>query len=337
MAEVEHLTAAISLSSESGEIPSEFVYLPEGTHEIQASVNGKAAKRSVTVGPESLAPLQEALKARLEKNVRPFLAFDHKDGGPASFHPSGFHYESGRGVIVKGEWTGAGRKAIEGKDYSYFSPSFYRNKSTGAPLGLPMHGEIGSLVNEPAFESIERIAASHKETESIMEQFEELTAALVKAQVVTKEEIAKAANDLDKLAETIKASASAAQEAAVSAAVAEATKDAGEPTELEKQITSLKEENTKLSEQLSAKRAAEADEAINEAVKAGRIPAQDEDTKAFWKESILKDDSGKAKAQLAKLPGAEALKAARVDTSKGGEKEITGLARVTAAFKSSSN
>lgn len=331
MAKVEHLLAALPLSNEGGDIATEFVYLPEGTHEIQASVNGKAATRSVTVGPDSLAPLVEALAARHARNVRPFGGFDHKEGGPASFIPKGFSYRPGKGVMLEVEWTEAGMNAVKGRNYSYFSPSFFRDKATGSPIGLPLHGEIGSLVNEPAFESIERIAASHQ-TESDMEAIEELKAALVKAEIVTEEQ----AKDTAKLAETIKANLTSATETAVSAAVAEATKDAPEQSELEKEITRLKAENQTLTETLSAKRAAEADEAIAEAVKAGRIPAQDEETKAFWKEAILSGDGVKAKAQLAKLPGSEALKAGRVvDTSKGGE-QVTGLARAIAAHKASS-
>jgi phage I-like protein len=49
---------------------------------------------------------------------------------------------------------------VEGRDYSYFSPSFQIG-ADGAPAGLPDNGAIGALVNNPAFRDMQRIAASH--------------------------------------------------------------------------------------------------------------------------------------------------------------------------------
>ena len=330
MPEAEYLAASLSLPSNGGELPNEFVFLPEGEHEVSARVDGKAATRTVKVDRDVLEPLQASLAQRLGRKVRPHGGFDHKDGGPASFIPKAFRYEEGRGVILEVDWTKAGQEAIEGRNYSYFSPTFYRDKKTGKPLGLMPHGEIGSLVNEPAFESIERIAASHQEQESTKMDTKEL----VTLGLCTAEQVEKGEN----LPEIIKASIATATQAAVASAVAEATKDkpegdlAAEVDRLKGELSTANGELTKATEALAAKRATEADEAIAEAVKAGRIPAQDEDTNAFWKESILNDDTGKAKAQLAKLPGAEALKAGRMATQETG-KELTGLARAIAAHK----
>lgn len=327
MPQAEYLAASLSLPV-GEEVAAEFVFLPEGEHEVSALVNGKPGVRKVTVGPDALEPLQASLAKRLSGKTRPFGGFDHKDG-KASFIPKAFRYEQGRGVILEVDWTKSGKEAVEGRDYSYFSPTFYRDKKTGKPLGLMPHGEVGSLVNEPAFDALERIAAAHQ-SDTDMEAIEELKAALVKAELVTEEQ----AGDLAKLPEVIKANAAAAQETAVTAAVAEATKDAPEKSELEQEVERLKTANQTLTESLAAKRTAEADAAIGEAITAGRIAPQDEDTKAFWKDAILKDDTGKAKAQLAKLPGAEALKGGKI-IIKEGEKELTGLARAIAAHKAS--
>lgn len=331
MFQAETLSASLALNVSGEGLANEFVFLPEGEHEVSALVNGKPGTRKVTVGPDALEPLQASLSKRLARNVRPFGGFDHKDGGPASFTPKAFRYEGGRGVILEVDWTKSGKEAIEGKDYSYFSPTFYRDKKTGKPLGLMPSGEIGSLVNEPAFEAIERIAASHFQS-SDMETIEELKAALTKAGVPFDEK----ADDFGKFAESIKANLTSA----VADAVTEATKDAPEKSELEKELGVLKEklattegDLTKATEALAAKRATEADDAIAEAIKAGRIPAQDEETKAFWKDLIVKDDTGKAKGQLAKLPDADALKAGRKVEVKDGENEPTGLARAIAAHK----
>jgi len=322
-----HLTASLALPDSTGELPTRIVYLPEGTHEVQGSVNGKAAKRTITVGPDSLEALQAGLASRLAKKVRPHGGFDHKEG-KASFIPKAFEYEAGRGVVLDLEWTKSGAEAIAGKDYSYFSPSFMASKGTGLPIGLPTHGEIGSLVNEPAFEAIEKIAASHQS-----EDQPDMTADLIKLGLLTDEQ----AKDAEKIGDHVKANLDSLTNTAVTSAVAEATKDAPEKSELEKEIERLKGENLTLTESLSAKRTAEAEDAIAEAVKAGRIPAQDEETKGFWREQLTKEDNAAAKKQLAKLPGAEALKAGRVIDNTKREDGPKGLARTIAAFSNASN
>ncbi len=59
------------------------------------------------------------------------------------------------------EWTEAGREAIEGGNYLYHSPYCLIEPGGTRPIGLDKTGvEVGSLVNDPAFRSIEAIAAS---------------------------------------------------------------------------------------------------------------------------------------------------------------------------------
>ena len=85
------------------------------------------------------------------------LDFDH-EGRTAAAIPRRFFWKPGEGVILEIDWTGAGKAAISGRDYSYFSPCFMLSED-GDPSGLPPSGAIGSLVNSPAFRSIKRIAA----------------------------------------------------------------------------------------------------------------------------------------------------------------------------------
>lgn len=142
--------------------PEEIVYLPEGEHQITATVDGKPKSITVNVpaarGVEIAASLQKLLEERNKSNVRPWFDFEHKRG-VASALPKAFRYEAGKGVMCSIEWTGAGRTAVEGKDFSYFSPEFYLGDD-GVPDGLPERGPLGGLVNEPAFREIPRIAAS---------------------------------------------------------------------------------------------------------------------------------------------------------------------------------
>jgi|APGre2960657404_1045060.scaffolds.fasta_scaffold00231_9 phage I-like protein len=168
------ITAAFA-SAVSKDAPGEIVYIPVGSSRISATVSGKPGEITVNVpaerGAEIAAALQEALDKRLSGTVRPRLAFDHAKTGPASGHPSAFSFDPERGILLAASWSTSGRAAIEGGDYGYFSPTFLIN-SDGIPSGLPDKGEIGSLVDEPAFRGIGLIAAADTDLnpETIMSQ-----------------------------------------------------------------------------------------------------------------------------------------------------------------------
>ena len=156
------ITAAFT-SAVAKTAPGELVYIPVGSSKINASVSGKPGSVTVNVPPEKgesiAAALQAALTDRLSSTVRPRLAFDHAKTGPASGHPESFSFDPARGIILTANWSNSGRAAIEGGDYGYFSPTFLIDEN-GVPSGLPDKGEIGSLVDEPAFRTIGLIAAS---------------------------------------------------------------------------------------------------------------------------------------------------------------------------------
>ena len=156
------ITAAFT-SAVPKDAPGELVYIPVGSSKINATVSGKPGEITVNVPAENgeaiAATLQAALAKRLESTVRPRLAFDHAKTGPASGHPSSFSFDPARGIILAANWSTSGRAAIEGGDYGYFSPTFLIDDK-GQPCGLPDKGEIGSLVDEPAFRGIGLIAAA---------------------------------------------------------------------------------------------------------------------------------------------------------------------------------
>jgi hypothetical protein len=309
--------------SEAGSI----VFLPEGTHQITASVGGKPKTLTVTVDDRVLAGFTEDLARRQESNVRPFAGFDHKPGA-ASFIPQGFRYEPGVGLMLDVDWTSAGRAAIEGRDYSYFSPTFLVSKD-GIPTGLTTRGEIGSLVNDPAFEEIPRIAASHQETDP-MQHLVEL--GLVEASCAP-----------DQALETAKAALASLREAAAQAETVEAANMAKKSAEdeledMRKRNDELEAAYKSLKDEMAAKASASADAAIEDAIKAGRIAPQDDATKAFWRSSITSNPE--AVKALNAIPVNPALSGKTVLAGRTEEppqkKELTGLARVEAAFKAQS-
>ena len=173
------------IQGSAGVLPTEIVYIPEGTHQITPTVNGKAQQITVHLprekGEKIAASFQRALERRHGDTVRPILDFDHKASGPAAAIPKAFRYQAGTGMMLEVEWTGAGASAIQGRDFSYFSPEFHVDDN-GVPLTIPSRGSIGSLVNHPAFRSIPRIAAAdHGGQESAEEEIDRRANSLIAA------------------------------------------------------------------------------------------------------------------------------------------------------------
>lgn len=143
-------------------VPTAFQFMPPGVSIITAHVNGKAGTREVHVDASTAERLQRDLEEKLAaaaagQKARPCGLFDHKDG-KASLLPKRFYWKDGEGVMLECDWTAAGKAAVSGRDYSYWSPCFRLNN--GEVVGLASGVEVGSLVNNPAFETIARIAAS---------------------------------------------------------------------------------------------------------------------------------------------------------------------------------
>ena len=249
------------------------MFIPEGEHSITPSVDGKPGSIVSKVSPERgeaiVGALNNSLKKRHSKNVRPFIDFDHNETGPAAAIPVSFSYEVGAGIMLELEWTASGKSAIEGKDYSYFSPLYSMSRSTGEPVGLEKDGAIGALVNGPAFTTIKRIAANQSQPQNQTPEME--TTYLIKAGLLTDAEA-----KTDKVAEIVSAN--------IASIKVEAAKVAG----LESEIVTLKAAAVKGAE-ITAERA------VDDAVKTGRIAAKDEESKTFWREQLIEASSSEDK------------------------------------------
>jgi len=145
-----------------GAAPSSILFFPAGKSNISASKGGKPAQVEVNVDKATADLLQSELAAALlaaNEGIasRPFVDFAH-EGKTAAALPTAFRWEKGKGVMLDLEWTASGRAAIEGKDFSYFSPEWFQKD--GKVTGLNLPGTIGGLVNTPAFQHIGKIAAA---------------------------------------------------------------------------------------------------------------------------------------------------------------------------------
>ena len=258
------ITAALASAIAEG-IPDEICYIPEGEHTITPFVDGKAKKITVKVpreqGEAITAKLQAALAEREKSNVRPWFDFEHKNG-TASALPKSFRYQPGTGIMCSVEWTGAGKTAIEGKDYSYLSPTFLIDED-GTPSGLPERGPLAALLNEPAFREIPRIAASDAALDHETNHPPTMSKLIFAALAI-----------------------SAAAENAETEAVNKITAMQGDVTDKQKRIEELECElaDLKKAKESAEAKCAAADKArrtglVEAAVAAGKIAPKDEETK----------------------------------------------------------
>jgi Mu-like prophage I protein len=272
------IVSAASIDLE-GETPAEIIYFPKGDWRIKPVVNGKAKEVSVKVDESVASVLQADLNRRLKDTVRPYAAFDHKPGA-ASFLPKQFKWDDTKGVVLEVDWTQAGKDAVAGRNYSYFSPTFLLSDK-GQVAGLPDTGEIGSLTNNPAFREIQRIAASADDDDEGEEsKMVKLTDKLVELEVITAEQAADADEEFLVRAVTGLHEALATVQAANARLVSENTALAAKAIEVQK---------------------AEATTIVQAAIAEGKIGAKDQLTIDFYTAQLIAQPET-AKKVLAAMP-----------------------------------
>lgn len=275
------VSAAMTTALPDG-APAEIVYIPEGAHTITPFVDGKPKQITVTLDPAKGASVAAKLQADLTKrqgeNVRPWVDFDH-EGKVSAGNPDAFRYEPGKGIVMAIGWSNTGKAAVEGKDFSYFSPSFLIAED-GTPSGLDDRGPIGSLVNEPAFRQIPRIAAKDGgriETKNVSTMSAKILATL-----------------------GIDPAHADAESAAVSKIEAQNTELAAIRKERDELKTKLDAADAKS----AADRKDRAKTLVDAALADGRIAPKDEETANDFREKIEAGDAF-AEKMLAKLPKSE--------------------------------
>jgi phage I-like protein len=271
------IVSAASIDLE-GETPAEIIYFPKGDWRIRPVVNGKAKEVSVKVDQSVASVLQADLNRRLKDTVRPYAAFDHKPGA-ASFLPKQFKWDDSKGVVLEVDWTQAGKDAVTGRNYSYFSPTFLLSDK-GQVAGLPDTGEIGSLTNNPAFREIQKIAASADDDEGEQSKMVKLADKLVELEVITAEQAADADEELLVRAVTGLHEALATVQAANARLISENTALAAKAIEVQK---------------------AEANSIVEAAIAQGKIGAKDKTSIEFWTGQLVSSPET-AKKVIASLP-----------------------------------
>jgi hypothetical protein len=262
-----------------GETPAEIVFMPKGEDiTITPMVGGKAKSVTLKVDASVADVLQADLSKRLADPIRPYAGFDHK-AGPASFLPKAFKWDEEQGVILEVDWTKPGQEAVQGRGYSYFSPTFLLSGKKVA--GLPDTGEVGSLTNNPAFrEQKMKIAASADDDNEGENMTAKVAEKLVELEVITAEQAADADEEfilraIDGLHGNL---------AMVQAANAR-----------------LVSENTALQAKVADVVKAEATSIIEAAIAEGKIGAKDQASIDFWTGQLVASPAT-AKKVLAAMP-----------------------------------
>ena len=144
------------------------MYMPAGTHTITPSQNGRPVTVSVAIDASAAEKLETQRAALEAGGKKPFFSVQHSTQ-IAAFWPAEFFWDTRldatgslvEGVWARGEWTRAGREAVEGKDFRTFSPTFFvdaiRN-DPNRPVQVVCNDEakanMGALENDPAFQTI---------------------------------------------------------------------------------------------------------------------------------------------------------------------------------------
>ncbi|TXH52746.1 MAG: hypothetical protein E6Q97_15115 [Desulfurellales bacterium] len=324
-----HIKALLSAPTDVANVaewplPSSLEWMPSGQHVVNAALDGKPAEikcECTEADAQRLnAQLQEQLSLAADgKASRPFIDFDH-EGKEAAAIPVEFYWQDG--IRLKVEWTAEGSEALRGRVYSYFSPEFILGDD-GHPSSLPEVGPIGALVNTPAFQDIERLAASRKTPEGSASKHKEPTMEKLMGALVEAKLIPSAKLDDETATASIKANL---------AKCAEDQK--AQVDEKDKMIAELTAKVSALEATAAEAAKAAANAMVDEAVKCGRIK-DDATLKAKWVESILRDRDG-AKAMLDAIEAPKASFGHQFtktdEKSKDGKPALTGIDRVTAAF-----
>jgi hypothetical protein len=141
-----------------GQLPTRIMFMPAGKTTICPSVNGSPKQISVNVTRQTANAFQTDLDKLLSRTVKPYIDFNHS-GNEAAALPKRFVWVEGQGIFLDLDWTAAGRSAVSGRNWNYFSPTFLINQD-GDPFALPETGSIGGLTNSPAFRDMKGITAT---------------------------------------------------------------------------------------------------------------------------------------------------------------------------------
>jgi phage I-like protein len=254
--------------AEGSALPADIQYMPPGRHRIRASQGGKPVSVEVAVSAATAAVLQTFLAAKMTaaaegREDRPFFDFNHEDreasAWPTEFYWAGDDPQSG-GVRARLEWSDAGKRAVEGRTFRRFSPTFHLDASghvTGSEINM------GGLVNRAAFKRIAPLfAAAPVDTAHEQPLMQTLISTLRSLSLVE----------------------------------ASATEEADLVSQVSRSVSALKSQVSDLQASIATQARQRAESLVDAAVHAGRLPAKDTDARGFWVDALIRDEAKAVKA-----------------------------------------
>lgn len=242
--------------------------MPPGRHRIRASQGGKPVSVEVAVSAATAAVLQTFLAAKMTaaaegREDRPFFDFNHEDreasAWPTEFYWAGDDPLSG-GVRARIDWSDAGKRAVEGRTFRRFSPTFHLDASghvTGSEINM------GGLVNRAAFKRIAPLfAAAPVDTEHEQPLMQTLISTLRSLSLVE----------------------------------ASATEESDLVSQVSRSVSALKSQVSDLQANLATQARQRAESLVDAAVHAGRLPANYTDARGFWVDALIRDEAKAVKA-----------------------------------------
>jgi phage I-like protein len=254
--------------AEGSTLPTDIQYMPPGRHRIRASQGGKPVSVEVAVSAATAAVLQTFLAAKMTaaaegREDRPFFDFNHEDreasAWPTEFYWAGDDPQTG-GVRARLDWSDAGKRAVEGRTFRRFSPTFHLDASghvTGSEINM------GGLVNRAAFKRIAPLfAAAPVDTAHEQPLMQTLISTLRSLSLVE----------------------------------ASATEEADLVSQVSRSVSALKSQVSDLQANLATQARQRAESLVDAAVHAGRLPAKDTDARGFWVDALIRDEAKAVKA-----------------------------------------
>ena len=184
------LVAAFATNEITGTAPDWIMFAPAGKQSIQAKLDGKPSRLTITVDAEGAASLQRDLEARkADGGPQPFFDLHH-DAREAAAYPQEFEWREGSGIWARVIWTPMGLEATKCDpgngilpSVRYFSPrcAVVRGRIVGL-LDSSSGNAAGGLVSDPAFEKIAPLVAAKQPTPTNTMDKKRLMKALGKAE-----------------------------------------------------------------------------------------------------------------------------------------------------------
>jgi hypothetical protein len=292
------LVAAFAANEITGTAPDWIMFAPAGKQQIQAKLDGKPSRLTITVDADGASALQRDLEARkADGGPQPFFDLHH-DAREAAAYPQEFEWREGSGIWARVIWTPMGLEATKCDppngilpSVRYFSPrcAVVRGRIVGL-LDSSSGNAAGGLVSDPAFEKIAPLVAAKQPTQQDTMDKQRLMKALGKAEDAEMEDEALMLELEAACAGYMKGKD---MEAGMAKKVEEIT---ASKAVVDSEVASLKSELEAARAEIGKARESAADSFVSELVASGKIPPKASGIHKLYRAQFLADSAAALEA-----------------------------------------